>query len=209
MYNEFDELIKYANELLYRIKYVKELMDACLAYNKVYDSGNIVYLKNANDYFTITNKACRDMLVLETAKLFDNHKDSYSVRKFINRCQTSSEFSKAHKARINSIIESFTEYLNTSETDTFINDIKVRRDNYHAHVGKKYFYNIDELNRTTSVLYTGLNELLEKTDSFCKDIYFVIYGKDWTPSIHQNIFDPERDCYDFVEWVESIRKSKT
>ena len=201
--------IEYANELLYRIKWGKDYLNACEIYRSCCPEETAKKIHLAKDFFSVAFEALNYAMMMEVIKLCEEDRQVKSVPRFFNFFQSNSEIKKfvglvKKDTEYKMLLRVFEEYWNAYETKQIVSDIKTRRDNYYAHSDKKYFGNIDDLVNNTSVCYDDINVFLNKSHEFVSGVYLLLTGVEWQPKLHQNALVREKDCSDLFKLLDKV-----
>jgi len=205
-----NELINYTCGLLLRIQEAKNYHNACLALNKLYRQQDCVsQIKIAGDFFAVTIDAVNYAMMMAATKLCDEDNDSYSVLRFINRCQSDSSFQRTigDKKAFKDIITSFYDVYNSERVKSIMRIMRLRRDKHYAHDDKKYFFDtIEKLLEEGALPYDDIIWMLDQFEDVCKKIYALAAGKAWVlPQMFDRHNIQIRNCMDIIDLVERVQ----
>ena len=192
-------------ELLFRIKFAKEYLDCCLAYNEI--RNNISYLNvyiQARSYMTVTNRATVVALMMELAKLCETtekKKEAQSFNRFLNRCITSSELSRDKKKEIEPIINLARETWESYRFKEIRNRIIFRRDKLYAHYDKGFFLDEDRALDCGDINYEDIKDLIALMHNTCEEVFCLLSGRTWSEKCHQKTYEPDRNCFDVLDML--------
>ena len=184
-----DEMKDISDEFLYQIKRYEdyygawqELNSAIVQFNKQ------IYI--ANDFFSVAYEALLNSMMMELMKLYDQHRDSLSIKKLLRKCQTVKEFAfvfhdiPEKNAIYKNVLVSFGSFLEKETTKSSLENLITRRDRYYMHNdGKKI--KIQTLVDKNSFSFDDAEELISEAKKFCTAIYRLATDKEWEPWLHQ------------------------
>ena len=151
-------------------------------------------------------------MMMELIKLFDQHKDSLSVKKLLNKCKSAKEFTCVSQENedkstlYRQTVKHFDDFLE-EKTDTLTNLI-ARRDKYYMHNdgNEKLFFDIQTLRNKYPFSFREAEELLSEAKLFCSTLYKLSTDKEWKPLLHQKtLFEHPREFSGLKKLLAAVK----
>ena len=186
------EIESITDEFLYQIKRCEDYYGAWKELNAtILKYGEKVAI--AKDFFFVANEALLNSMMIELMKLYDQHPDSFSLKKFLNKCQSVKDFVFAfhNTPEKNSLYEetigSFNSFLEDEVTQKSLRSLITRRDKYYMHNDGKRIQ-IQALVNENSFSFEEFEKLTAEAKKLCSVLYQLSTNKKWTPSLYQDIY---------------------
>ena len=193
-----EELRRYLDELLYRIKFGLDYYRAWEELNKATRSHNKA-ICFANDFFSVVHESLLHSMMSEVIKLYDNHSDCCSVVRLHAHCTATNTICKYLKNTPQKLenylktMDAFSDFLKKKETIQTITNLRIRRDKYYMHSDKRYFGKIERLVNEAPFSFEETKELFGEAFRFCFILYKLLGETEWHPNMYQNCLVHKRD----------------
>ena len=145
-------------------------------------------------FFQIIMRGLQHSYIMETFKLYDSNKDSLSIEKLLDICQSNSKYFRTEHIDIHQSVddnwpdEYITTKINTLDDianakvellnfATKINNLTIRRNKFYAHSDKRYVSNLKSLENNAPFTYGDLDDLLMFANKICNTLLFNLNGR--------------------------------